>query len=83
MWAFTHDKVAYLGKSAASPVPARGPLARPAISRIKPWHRLRLWLKREATRNELYHLDGQTLADLGITQGDFPAILDGTYRRGE
>ena len=82
MWAYTDDEIDYLGKRNPTAT-GMGAVVRPALSRFNPLFWLRLWLRREATRNELYQLDGQSLADLGITQGDFPAILDGSYRRGD
>ena len=42
---------------------------------------LRAWLQREAVRAELHQLNPRTLADLGISRGDFPAILAGTFTR--
>ena len=48
-----------------------------------PLHWLGAWWRREAAVQELYGLDDRTLADLGITHGDFPRILNGTFRRGD
>jgi uncharacterized protein YjiS (DUF1127 family) len=42
----------------------------------------RSWAERQDIKAELESLDGRTLADLGITPSDFPAIVDGTYHRG-
>jgi uncharacterized protein YjiS (DUF1127 family) len=38
------------------------------------------WRRRRALLAELVSMSDRDLADLGITRGDFPAILDGTYR---
>ena len=46
-----------------------------AVSRFDEWRR------RRALLAELMSLSDRDLADLGIGRGDFPAILDGTYRR--
>jgi uncharacterized protein YjiS (DUF1127 family) len=43
--------------------------------------RWRAWLAREAALAELDRLDARLLQDLGIARGDFPAIIDGTFRR--
>jgi uncharacterized protein YjiS (DUF1127 family) len=77
MWAYTNDEPRFLSsrrKSRAVP---------PAVSgnRLNPLHWLRVLLRREAARTELYQLDQRELSDLGITQGDIPAILEGTFRR--
>lgn len=39
------------------------------------------WRRRRALLAELMSLSDRDLTDLGIGRGDFPAILDGTYRR--
>jgi uncharacterized protein YjiS (DUF1127 family) len=31
---------------------------------------------------QLYHFDDRELRDVGLSRGDFPAIMRGTYRRG-
>jgi uncharacterized protein YjiS (DUF1127 family) len=31
--------------------------------------------------SQLYQLDDRELRDAGLSRGDFPAILNGTYRR--
>jgi uncharacterized protein YjiS (DUF1127 family) len=41
------------------------------------------WRRRRALLSELMSMDDRDLADLGIGRGDFPAILDGSYRRDE
>jgi uncharacterized protein YjiS (DUF1127 family) len=46
-----------------------------AIARFDEWRRRRVLL------GELMSLNDRDLADLGIGRADFPAILDGTYRR--
>jgi uncharacterized protein YjiS (DUF1127 family) len=43
---------------------------------------VKAWASRRAVAEELAMLDGRTVADLGLTRGDFPAIIAGTYRRG-
>lgn len=43
--------------------------------------RFEAWRRRRAELAELAALDDRDLADLGISRGDFHAILDGTYRR--
>ena len=40
------------------------------------------WAARRVVAEELAGLDDRTVADLGLTRGDFPAIIAGTYRRG-
>jgi uncharacterized protein YjiS (DUF1127 family) len=82
MWAYSNN--------GAHTLSARGgrhngipPAIRRAIAQANPLHWLRAWLQRETTRDELYGLDDRTLADLNITRGDFPRILDGTFRRGD
>ncbi len=42
---------------------------------------VRGWWRRQKLMSELESLDDFTLADLGITRGDFHAIVDGTWRR--
>lgn len=80
MWAYSNQPSEHLSRGAAC-------LSRPSVGgwlwRLNPWHWLMTWLRHETSVTELYALDDQTLADLGITRGDFPAILSGTYRRGE
>ncbi len=46
-----------------------------AVQRFQDWRRRRRELA------ELARLDDRDLADLGITRGDFRAIVAGTYRR--
>ena len=79
MWAYSNEQSDYLSGTAG--------LTAPAVVRrlrfLNPVHWLRTWLARELATTELYDLDDRSLADLGITRGDFPAILSGTYRRGE
>lgn len=41
------------------------------------------WLRKRAVAAELARLDDRTLADLALTRGDFPAIIQGTFRKGE
>jgi len=84
MWAYSNNGVHSLPARGARP--SRGnlpPAIRRALALANPLRWLRAWQQREATVQELYGLDDRTLADLGITQGDFPRILDGSFRRGE
>ncbi|HEY1933891.1 MAG TPA: DUF1127 domain-containing protein [Acetobacteraceae bacterium] len=79
MWAYTNDEPRFLssrGKARAVPPAVGGHL-----SRLNPLYWLRAWMRHEAARTELYQLDQRELSDLGITQGDIPAILEGTFRR--
>jgi len=69
----------------SSTAPATGsialhaPGARPVLSfLLEP---VRRWLNRQAVKQELYSLDGRSLQDIGITKGDFPAILSGKMQR--
>ena len=86
MWAYSDDNIRSLASRRAqrpggwASIP---PAIRQALAHADPRRWLLTWLRHETARNELYALDDRTLADLGITQGDFPAILSGTYRRGE
>ena len=59
------------------PLPSRGSPAHFALGAVK---RLETWLERMAVRAELTALDGRTLKDLGITSGDFAAIVNGTFQ---
>jgi uncharacterized protein YjiS (DUF1127 family) len=43
---------------------------------------VKAWAAQRAVAEELAGLDDRTVADLGLTRGDFPAIIAGTYRRG-
>jgi uncharacterized protein YjiS (DUF1127 family) len=82
MWAYSNNGAHTLSARGArrASIP---PAIRRTVARANPLHWLAAWFQREAARNELYGLDGRTLEDLNITRGDFPRILDGTFRRGE
>jgi acyl-CoA thioesterase YciA len=90
MWAYTTEENDYLSPT-FKPTLAIPPTEQPSrmvanersvrIGRLKLPKWLRVWLQREATRNDLYHLEPRILSDLGINAGDFPAILAGTYNR--
>ncbi len=43
---------------------------------------VKAWAAQRAVADELAGLDDRTVADLGLTRGDFPAIIAGPYRRG-
>lgn len=81
MWAYSNQQVNPLSSAGAA-----GRIDQPVgrvLRRLNPWQWLRRWAERETAANELYRLDDRTLVDLGITRGDFPAILSGDYRRGQ
>ncbi|HUN44622.1 MAG TPA: DUF1127 domain-containing protein [Acetobacteraceae bacterium] len=80
MWAYTSNGVHSLSGRGAryASIP---PAIRRAVARANPLHWLGTWFQHQATREELYGLDDRTLADLNITRGDFPRILNGTFRR--
>jgi len=60
---------------------AAGRLERPAASASPGiWQQCRAWLARRSARAELERLDDRMLADIGITRGDIPSIVDGSYR---
>ena len=97
MWAYTDEEIDFLStfrpksaeRSAASTAgkahSRRGEPSLPAAGlriplRVGKW--LKDWTRRQADMLELRRLDDRSLADLGINQGDFPAILDGRYARG-
>lgn len=85
MWAHTNNDVSYLsgrrGTAAEGVAKALPQAMRSGLNRFNPLLWLRSMLARETVRQELYGMDDRSLADLGINQGDFPAILRGTYRR--
>ena len=64
---------------------------RAAADRISPGRepslqgRLAVWLDRRRTRariaHELLSCNNRELFDLGISSGDIPAVINGTYRR--
>jgi uncharacterized protein YjiS (DUF1127 family) len=93
MWAYTDEEIDCLSpgttpagtlRAGATPRATETAVSRKfSWSRFNPLHWLRVWRERENAREELYQLDQQSLADLGINPGDFHAILRGTYRRGE
>lgn len=88
MWAHTDeaiDRLASFREPSAGTFPpaaqSRLPDATPRRGigwlRLSKW--LRAWREREALRTELHELSPRTLADLGITRADFPAIIAGTF----
>lgn len=79
MWAFTDAKLGNLSPHHSSRRLWRAVAG--ARHHLNPCHWLRTWLRREAALTELYQLNERDLADMGITSGDLPAILDGTFRR--
>jgi len=84
MWAYSNNGVHSLSARDARPSQENlPPIIRRALSAANPLSWLRSWRRQEATLHELYGLDDRTLADLGITHGDFPRILNGTFRRGD
>ena len=87
MWAYTNNSVHSLssrpGRRSGGFWASIPPGFRHALSQANPLHALRIWWRHEESVNELHGLDDRTLADLGITRGDFPAIVSGTFRRGE
>jgi uncharacterized protein YjiS (DUF1127 family) len=62
--------------SAAQPEGLLSALVAPLVGAVK------AWAARRAVAEELAMLDDRTVADLGLTRGDFPAIIAGTYLRG-
>ena len=93
MWANTDEEIDYLSSSFRKPSPGTFPAEtqsrlpdlrhtpRLGLGRLKLPKWLRAWLQREAVRGELHQLNPKTLADLGISRADFPAILAGTFTR--
>ncbi len=94
MWAYTDEEIDYLSPAFGKAPPANAlagtqsspaaPLttrARIVISMLPKW--VGTWLERRTAEAELYSLDHRTLADLAINRGDFPAILGGTFTRGD
>jgi uncharacterized protein YjiS (DUF1127 family) len=59
---------------------AAGPLGGSAAMSPGVWQLCRAWLARRAARAELERLDDRLLTDIGITRGDIPSIVDGSYR---
>jgi uncharacterized protein YjiS (DUF1127 family) len=55
--------------------PERWSLFGGMIQAVKDWHR------RQVARAELEALSDRELQDIGITRGDFHAIIEGTYQR--
>ena len=47
------------------------------------WRGLTVWYQRDALYRELAALDARGLKDIGITPADIPAIVNGTFLRGE
>jgi uncharacterized protein YjiS (DUF1127 family) len=91
MWAHTHEAIGYLSSSFRKPsrgtfpaetqsrLPDRRHTPKLGIGWLKLPKWLRAWRQREALRAELHQLSPRTLADLGISRADFPAILAGTF----
>jgi uncharacterized protein YjiS (DUF1127 family) len=42
--------------------------------------RVRAWREREQARAELMSLDDRSLADIGLSRSDIPAVLSGEYQ---
>ena len=83
MWAYTNNDIrCQEGRSGGfwAGIP---PSIHQMLAQANPVHALETWWRHAASINELYGLDDRTLADLGITRGDFPAIVSETFRRGE
>ena len=91
MSAHTDETIDRLASSFREPLPgtvrrtAQSGLSESAPRRRIGWLRLpkwlRAWREREALRAELQQLSPRTLADLGISRADFPAIIAGTFNR--
>ena len=45
------------------------------------WQGFAAWVERDAVYRELAALDERGLKDIGITRGDIPGIVDGTFFR--
>jgi uncharacterized protein YjiS (DUF1127 family) len=88
MWAYTKDEADFLAGprdpslTAGVRVSVRsddnehvlGPLV---LGLIGWWRR---WTERQRVEAELCRMADRDLADIGLTRGDIPAILDGTLR---
>jgi uncharacterized protein YjiS (DUF1127 family) len=89
MWADTDEAIDRLASSFREPLAgaflatAQARLSDSAPRRGIGWIKLpkwlRAWLQRKALRAELHQLSPRTLADLGISRADFPAIIAGTF----
>ena len=45
------------------------------------WRGVAAWYQRDALYHELAALDERELKDIGITRGDIPAVVEGTFSR--
>ena len=83
MWAHTDEQTDYLSVPAErqSRLADLGHSSRVGIGWLKLPNWLLAWRQRETLRVELQQLSPRTLADLGISRADFPAILAGTFTR--
>lgn len=89
MSAHTNEAIDRLGSSVREPLrgtfsdAAQSSLSDATPRRRTGWFKLpkwlRAWREREALRAELQQLSPRTLADLGISGADFPAIIAGTF----
>jgi uncharacterized protein YjiS (DUF1127 family) len=83
MWAHTNEETDYL----SSPAETQSRLAdfrhtsRIGFGWLKLPRWVRAWRQRETLRAELRQLSPRTLADLGISRADFPAIVADTFDR--
>jgi len=81
MWAHTAEAIDRLASSFRRPL--HGTFSTPG--RRAGWFKLptwwRAWRERAALRAELAQLSPRTLADLGISRADFPAIIAGTFTK--
>jgi uncharacterized protein YjiS (DUF1127 family) len=81
MWAQTAEAIDRLASSFCRPLrrPFSTPSRRAGRFRLPAWWQA--WRERAALRAELQQLSPRTLADLGISRADFPAIIAGTFRK--
>jgi uncharacterized protein YjiS (DUF1127 family) len=74
-----------IDRLASFPDAARSDLPDAAPGRTIGWLKLATWWRacraRAALRAELHQLSPRTLADLGISRADFPAIIAGTFTK--